>query len=96
MADVATTSPIELRERVLARDLAIDLGTANTLVYARGSGIILNEPTVIALNSRTQDVLNKQVVEGHKAGWQIWVHANGDRAQDMVLTAQALTFMLCS
>ena len=37
--------------------------------------------------SRTQDVLNKQIVEGHKAGWQIWVHANGDRAQDMVLTA---------
>ena len=41
----------------MARDLAIDLGTANTLVYARGRGIILFEPTVIALNSRTQDVL---------------------------------------
>ncbi len=37
--------------------------------------------------SRTQEVLNRQVNEGHKAGWQIWVHANGDRAQDMVLTA---------
>jgi hypothetical protein len=37
--------------------------------------------------SRTQDVLNRQVIEGHKAGWQVWVHANGDRAQDMVLTA---------
>jgi predicted amidohydrolase YtcJ len=37
--------------------------------------------------SRTQDVLNKQVVGGHKAGWQMWIHANGDRAQDMVLTA---------
>jgi len=37
--------------------------------------------------SRTQEVLNQQVVEGHKAGWQIWIHANGDRAQDMVLTA---------
>ena len=41
----------------MARDLAIDLGTAHTLVYARGQGIVLNEPTVIALNSRTQDVL---------------------------------------
>jgi rod shape-determining protein MreB and related proteins len=41
----------------LARDLAIDLGTANTLVYTRGRGIVLNEPTVIALNSRTQEVL---------------------------------------
>ena len=41
----------------MARDLAIDLGTANTLVYARGKGIVLNEPTVIALNTRTQEVL---------------------------------------
>jgi predicted amidohydrolase YtcJ len=37
--------------------------------------------------SRTQEVLNKQILEAHKAGWQVWVHANGDRAQDMVLTA---------
>ncbi len=41
----------------MARDLAIDLGTANTLVYARGRGIVLNEPTVIALDSRSQEVL---------------------------------------
>ena len=41
----------------MARDLAIDLGTANTLVYARGEGIVLNEPSVIALNSRTREVL---------------------------------------
>jgi len=41
----------------LARDLAIDLGTANTLVYARGKGIVLNEPTVIAFNARTEEVL---------------------------------------
>lgn len=37
--------------------------------------------------NRTQEVLNKQILEAHKAGWQVWVHANGDRAQDMVLTA---------
>ncbi|MEZ5321750.1 MAG: rod shape-determining protein [Microthrixaceae bacterium] len=41
----------------MARDLAIDLGTANTLVYARGEGIVLNEPSVIALNSRNREVL---------------------------------------
>jgi len=41
----------------VARDLAIDLGTANTLVYSKGKGIVLNEPTVIALNSRTHEVL---------------------------------------
>ncbi len=37
--------------------------------------------------SRTQEVLNKQILDAHKAGWQVWVHANGDRAQDMVLNA---------
>ncbi len=37
--------------------------------------------------SRTQELLNKQILEAHKAGWQVWVHGNGDRAQDMVLTA---------
>jgi rod shape-determining protein MreB and related proteins len=41
----------------MARDLAIDLGTANTLVYAKGEGIILNEPSVIALNSLNHEVL---------------------------------------
>jgi rod shape-determining protein MreB len=41
----------------MARDLAIDLGTANTLVYVRGEGIVLNEPSVIALNNQSQDVL---------------------------------------
>jgi rod shape-determining protein MreB and related proteins len=39
------------------RDLAIDLGTANTLVWGRGRGIILREPTVIAINQRNGDVL---------------------------------------
>ena len=34
----------------LGRDLAIDLGTANTLIYARGVGIMLNEPSVVAIN----------------------------------------------
>ena len=41
----------------MARDLAIDLGTANTLVFARGEGIVLNEPSVIALNSQSNEVL---------------------------------------
>ena len=36
----------------LARDLAIDLGTANTLVFVRGQGIVLNEPSVVAINPR--------------------------------------------
>ena len=35
----------------LGRDMAVDLGTANTLVYVRGRGIVLNEPSVVALNT---------------------------------------------
>jgi rod shape-determining protein MreB len=41
----------------MRRDLAIDLGTANTLVFRGGEGIVFNEPTVIAMNSRTGEVL---------------------------------------
>ena len=41
----------------MARDLAIDLGTANTLVYMKNRGIVLNEPSVIALNRQTGEVL---------------------------------------
>lgn len=41
----------------MSRDLAIDLGTANTLIYTTGSGIVLNEPTVIALNRDNGQVL---------------------------------------
>ena len=41
----------------MGRDLAIDLGTANTLVYRQGEGIIFNQPTVIAMNAMTHEVL---------------------------------------
>ena len=43
----------------MARDLAIDLGTANTLVYMKGRGIVYNEPSVIALNKQTGEVDRK-------------------------------------
>ncbi|MGW0478268.1 rod shape-determining protein [Nonomuraea sp. NPDC003214] len=38
---------------LLGRDMAVDLGTANTLVYVRDRGIVLDEPSVVALNTRT-------------------------------------------
>ena len=44
-------------EIAMARDLAIDLGTANTLVYQRQRGILFSEPTVLALNKETGAVL---------------------------------------
>lgn len=42
---------------VNGRDIGIDLGTANTLVYARGRGVVLDEPSVVAIDSRSGKVL---------------------------------------
>jgi len=41
----------------IGRDMAVDLGTANTLVYVRGRGIVLNEPSVVAVNQDTGAIL---------------------------------------
>ncbi len=41
----------------LGRDMAVDLGTANTLVYVRGRGIVLNEPSVVALNTNNGHIV---------------------------------------
>jgi rod shape-determining protein MreB and related proteins len=48
---------------IFSNDLAIDLGTANTLVYARGRGIVVNEPSIVAINKLT----NKVEAVGHEA-----------------------------
>jgi rod shape-determining protein MreB len=42
---------------VLSNDIGIDLGTANTLVYVKGKGIVLREPSVVAIHSATRQVL---------------------------------------
>ncbi len=41
----------------LRKDIGIDLGTANTLVYVKGRGIVVNEPSIVAINNRTEQVL---------------------------------------
>ncbi len=42
---------------LLSNDIGIDLGTANTLVYLRGRGIVINEPSVVAVNQKTGQVV---------------------------------------
>ena len=42
---------------LLSNDMAIDLGTANTLVYIKGKGIVLNEPSVVAIERGTEEVI---------------------------------------
>ena len=39
------------------KDIGIDLGTANTLVTLKGKGIVLNEPSVVAIDKKTGDIL---------------------------------------
>ncbi len=41
----------------IGRDIGVDLGTANTLVYVRGRGVVLNEPSVVAINTQTGAVV---------------------------------------
>lgn len=43
--------------RLFSDDIGIDLGTANTLVYVRGKGVVINEPSIVALNQKTQQVV---------------------------------------
>ena len=48
---------------MFAKDIGIDLGTANVLIYIKGQGIVLNEPSVVAIDSETK----KQLAVGHDA-----------------------------
>jgi len=51
---------------LFSNDLAIDLGTANTLVYAKGRGIVLNEPSVVAVRKGGRRA-NKVLAVGEEA-----------------------------
>jgi rod shape-determining protein MreB and related proteins len=48
---------------LIGRDMAVDLGTSNTLVYVRGKGVLVDEPSVVAMNEQTQEIL----AVGHEA-----------------------------
>ena len=50
-----------------SHDIAIDLGTANTLVFAKGRGIILNEPSVVAVQKNARGGQNRVLAVGKEA-----------------------------
>src|SRR2546425_6300719 len=54
----------------MAKDLAIDLGTANTLVYRLGDGLVFDEPTVVAMHAGSGDVIGM--------GDEVWQMLGGD------------------
>ena len=82
-----------------SRDLGIDLGTSNVLIYAAGRGIVLREPSVIALDKNSGKVLQVGAAArnmlGRTPGNVVAVHPLQDGViSDYELTARMLTEML--
>ena len=65
---------------VFSNDLAIDLGTANTLIYVKNQGIVCNEPSVVAVQQRNERGGKKVLAVG--AGFPVRDHAVGPLADD--------------
>ncbi len=86
-------------KRLLSNDIGIDLGTANTLVYLRGKGILINEPSVVAVNQKTGRVVAvgkdaKQML-GRTPGHIIAVRPLVDGViSDFEVTEEMITYLL--
>ena len=80
---------------MFSNDLAVDLGTANTLVYVRGEGIVLNEPSIVAIHQKDHSVLavgrQAKAMLGRTPGSIVAIrqlsHAAGRRLLDARLAA---------
>jgi len=84
---------------LFSRDLAIDLGTANTLVYAKGKGIVVNEPSIVAINKNTNEVeaVGKEAKEmlGRTPGNIVAVRPMRDGViADFKVTERMLTYFI--
>ncbi len=82
-----------------SQDIGIDLGTANTLVYVRGKGIVINEPSVVALNNRTGEVLaigkDAQQMVGKTPGHIVAIRPLRDGViSDFEVTEQMLRYFI--
>ena len=49
----------------LSKDIAIDLGTASVIVYVEGEGIVLHEPSVVAVDTNIDTIVNRQGSSGY-------------------------------
>jgi rod shape-determining protein MreB and related proteins len=84
---------------LFSRDLAIDLGTANTLVFARGKGIVVNEPSIVAINKTNNEVeaVGKEAKEmlGRTPGNIVAVRPMRDGViADFKITERMLTYFI--
>ena len=90
---------LEKFKRLLSNDIGIDLGTANTLVYLRGKGIIINEPSVVAVNQKTGRVVavGKDAIQmhGRTPGHNIAIHPLVDGViSDFEVTEEMITYLI--
>src|SRR2546430_17276312 len=84
---------------LFSSDLAIDLGTANTLVYAKGRGIVVNEPSIVAINKITNEVeaVGKEAKEmlGRTPGNIVAIRPMKDGViADFTVTEKMLTYFI--
>ncbi len=90
---------LEQLKRLLSHDIGIDLGTANTLVYMHGKGIVINEPSVVAVNQKTGRVVAvgkdaKQML-GRTPGHIIAIRPLVDGViSDFEVTEEMITYLL--
>jgi len=82
-----------------SRDLAIDLGTANTCVYVRGQGIVVHEPSIVAINKRSGRVeavgRNAKDMLGRAPGYIMVIKPMRDGViADFDVTAKMLTYFI--
>ncbi|HUD20602.1 MAG TPA: rod shape-determining protein [Candidatus Saccharimonadales bacterium] len=82
-----------------SQDIGIDLGTANTLVYVRGRGIVINEPSVVAINQKTKQILaighEAQIMVGKTPGHIIATRPLVDGVvSDFEVTEQMLRYFI--
>ena len=90
---------LEQLKRYFSNDIGIDLGTANTLVYLHGKGIVLNEPSVVAVNQKTGRVVAvgkdaKQML-GRTPGHIVAIRPLVDGViSDFEVTEEMITYLL--
>ena len=90
---------LEQFKRLISNDIGIDLGTANTLVYVRGKGIVLNEPSVVAVNQKTGRVVavgtDAKMMLGRTPGHIVAIRPLVDGViSDFEVTEEMITYLL--
>ena len=89
----------EKLQSLLSNDIGIDLGTANTLVYLKGRGIVINEPSVVAINQKTGQVVavGKQAKDmvGRTPGHVVAINPLVDGViSDFEITEEMLAYLI--